>query len=136
MAFSFSKHFNLPWKKRIFISWHLLNWSSIKWTEQTWIALGSHLPLSKHPMYFVSRCLVFCNKRHLLFNLDWFDQLCTDQVTMLALSKVYFDDDNDDELFSWYGWPMKGVRPFSSRDHCQRSSPSQICLRTTWAQAL
>ena len=27
-------------------------------------------------------------------------------------------------MFLWYGWPTKGV--LSSRDHCQRSSPSRI----------
>ena len=33
---------------------------------------------------------------------------------------------DDDELFLWYGWPTISVSLISSRDHCQRSSPSQI----------
>ena len=39
----------------------------------------------------------------------------------LCQLKGYFNDD-DDELFLWYGRPTKGL----SRDHCQRSSPSRI----------
>ena len=37
----------------------------------------------------------------------------------------YYDDD-DKELFLWYGWPMKVLCLISSWDHCQRSSPTQI----------
>ena len=42
------------------------------------------------------------------------------------------DDDDDDELSLWYGWPMKGIQHYSSRDYCQRSSPSRIS-DTQWA---
>ena len=31
---------------------------------------------------------------------------------------------DDDELFLWYGWPKKGL--ISSREHCQRLSPSRV----------
>ena len=36
------------------------------------------------------------------------------------------DDDDDDESFLWYSWLTKAVYFISSRDHCQRSSPSWI----------
>ena len=28
-----------------------------------------------------------------------------------------------DELFLWYNWPTKGVKPYFQSDHCHRSSP-------------
>ena len=34
--------------------------------------------------------------------------------------------DDDDELFLWYGWPAKGVKPYFQPGHCQRSSLSWI----------
>ena len=34
----------------------------------------------------------------------------------------------DEELFLWHGWPTKGFSLISSRDHCQRSSPSWISV--------
>ena len=44
-------------------------------------------------------------------------------------------DDDDDELFLWYGWPTKGVR-----DPHHRESPTRreqdLNLRRTWVQAL
>ena len=36
------------------------------------------------------------------------------------------DDNEDDDLFLWYGWTTKAFSFISIRDHCQRSSPSQI----------
>ena len=36
------------------------------------------------------------------------------------------DDDDDHELFLQYSCPMKAFSLISSRDHCQRSLPSQI----------
>ena len=49
------------------------------------------------------------------------------------------DDNDDDESFLWYGWST-AFSLISSRDHCQRSSPSRISeqglnLRRTWVQA-
>ena len=50
-----------------------------------------------------------------------------------------FYDDEDDELFLWYGWPA--LSPISSRDCCHRFPPSQIsdmqqaCLLRTWVHA-
>ena len=44
----------------------------------------------------------------------------------ISLSKNFpkTGDDDDEELFLWYGWPKKSF--ISSRDNCQRSLPSRI----------
>ena len=33
-------------------------------------------------------------------------RISTNELTIIDL---VLDDDDDDELFLWYGWPMKGV---------------------------
>ena len=48
-----------------------------------------------------------------------------------VLSNLMVSDDDDDKSFLWYGWRTKGFRLISSRDHCQRSSPSRISWHTT-----
>ena len=54
-----------------------------------------------------------------------------------------FNDDDDDELFLWYGWPTKGVALFPAgtivRDPHHRESPTRreqgLNLRRIWVQA-
>ena len=53
------------------------------------------------------------------------------------------DDNDDDELFLWYGWPTKGVALFPAgtiaRDPHHRESPARreqgLNLRITWVKA-
>ena len=42
-----------------------------------------------------------------------------------VMHKVDWEFD-DDDLFLWYSWPSNTFSLISSRDHCQRSSPSRI----------
>ena len=56
---------------------------------------------------------------------------------------LLFDDNDDDELFLWYGWPTKGVALFPAgtivRDPHHRESPTRrgqgSSLRRAWVQA-
>ena len=53
-------------------------------------------------------------------------------------------NDDDDELFLWYGWPTKGLALFPARtiarDPHHHESPTRreqdLNLRRTWVQAL
>ena len=61
-----------------------------------------------------------------IFGKEWFilHGLGVSVTNEFCGSKGLTEGDDDDELFLWYCGPTKGVLAFSSKDHCQRSSPS------------
>ena len=91
-ASGLSRYFKLPPSKRCFSSWLSSNESSVKWSEYTWIALdktGLATALIQASLIsFLSWSGILWYETF-LFDLDWFEQPFTHQVTIFV-SKVPF----------------------------------------------
>ena len=61
-----------------------------------------------------------------IFNIFYPTSTLTATCNIVIFSSIKTKINDDDELFLWYGWPTKGEKPYSSRDHYQRSLPSRI----------